>query len=156
MREINTLVIHCADSKPSMDIGVDEITEWHRNRGFFTIGYHFVIRLDGTIENGRMIDEPGAHAKGHNKNSFGICMVGGMAEKGSKPENNFTPAQWASLGKLVKELYDHYPIKTIVGHRDLPKVTKTCPNFDVSDFLAEIGLFGDYSYNNEAKQNVNS
>ena len=145
MREINTLVVHCSATKASMDIGVDEITEWHRNRGFFTIGYHFVIRRDGTIENGRMIDEPGAHAKGHNKNSFGICMVGGLDKKG-KPENNYTAEQWSALTKLIRELYDHYPVKTIVGHKDLPKVNKACPCFDVSEFLAEIGLFGDFEY----------
>ncbi|CAN8138991.1 N-acetylmuramoyl-L-alanine amidase [uncultured Thiomicrorhabdus sp.] len=150
MREINTLVIHCSATKASMDIGVDEITEWHRNRGFFTIGYHFVIRRDGTIENGRMIDKMGAHAKGHNRDSFGICMVGGLDDKG-KPENNYTAEQWSSLSKLTRELYDHYPIRTIVGHRDLPKVNKACPCFDVNEYLAEIGLFGDFEYSKKPK-----
>lgn len=146
--QIKGMVIHCSATKPQMDIGVDEIEQWHLQRGFLEIGYHFIIRRDGTIENGRMIDQDGAHAKGYNRGTIGICLVGGLNRKG-KPERNFTNEQEAALIKLVKEMYDYYPIKFIVGHRDLPKVKKECPCFEVDDFLAENGLFGEFSFTKE-------
>lgn len=145
MREITQLIVHCSATKASMDIGVDEIDRWHQERGWLGIGYHFVIRRDGTIENGRMIDQQGAHAKGFNRNSLGICLVGGLNDK-NRPEHNFTVQQMASLDKLMKELYDHYPIRLIAGHRDLPNVNKACPCFDVTEFREEIGLFGNLTY----------
>lgn len=146
--QIKGLVVHCSATKAKHDINVDDIDRWHKEKGWSEIGYHFVITRDGTIENGRMVDEVGAHARGFNKGTLGICLVGGLDPKG-KPEDNFTDEQKASLSKLIKELYEAYPIKFIVGHRDLPKVSKACPCFKVSDFLAEIGLFGDYGFTKE-------
>lgn len=146
--KIKGLVVHCSATKANHDVNADEIDRWHRQKGWSGIGYHFVIKRDGTIENGRMIDETGAHARGFNKGTLGICMVGGRGDNG-KPENNFTPEQERALEKLIKELYDFYPITFIVGHRDLPKVNKACPCFKVSDFLDEIGLFGDFKFTKE-------
>src|SRR5690606_114532 len=77
-RFINLLVIHCAATTPLMDIGAKEIDVWHKQRGWSKIGYHFVIRRNGVIEKGRDISEVGAHVEGYNKNSIGICMVGGI------------------------------------------------------------------------------
>lgn len=82
MREINLIVVHCTYSRPSMDIGVEEIRKWHVEGNSWTdIGYHYVIRRDGTIEDGRPIERPGAHVKGHNSNSIGIAWVGGWRLK---------------------------------------------------------------------------
>lgn len=127
------LVVHCAATKPTMDIGLREIRQWHRERGWLDIGYHFVIRRDGTVETGRPHDVIGAHVEGHNYESLGICMAGGIDAKG-KPENNFTPAQFESLRALLDKLKADYPSAKIVGHRDLdPK--KACPSFDVASWL---------------------
>lgn len=127
------LVVHCAATKPTMDIGLREIRQWHRERGWLDIGYHFVIRRDGTVEAGRPHDVIGAHVEGHNYESLGICMAGGIDAKG-KPENNFTPAQFESLRALLDKLKVDYPSAKIVGHRDLdPK--KACPSFDVASWL---------------------
>lgn len=127
------LVVHCAATKPTMDIGLREIRQWHRERGWLDIGYHFVIRRDGSVEKGREVTTVGAHVEGHNYESVGICMAGGIDAKG-KPENNFTTAQFESLRALLGKLKADYPSAKIVGHRDLdPK--KACPSFDVASWL---------------------
>lgn len=125
------IIIHCSATPPGMDIGVKEIDRWHRERGFLRIGYHFVIRRDGTVEKGRDIDEVGAHARPWNGNSVGICLVGGVAEGTKLPEANYTPAQWTALETLLRHVRAFYPRATIIGHRDVPGVSKACPSFDV-------------------------
>lgn len=118
-----------------MDIGVKEIEAWHKSppMNFNAIGYHFVIRRDGTIENGRSVDEVGAHARGHNDLSVGICLVGGVERDGKKlvAENNFTLEQFNSLRYLLRDLDRQFKFLRVVGHRDLPGVKKDCPSFDV-------------------------
>ena len=125
------IVIHCADTYADMDIDADEIRKWHVDeRGWSDIGYHKVIKRDGTVENGRDIDVSGAHAAGFNSVSVGVCLVGGRG-KDNKAENNFTEAQMASLREVVEELMAKYEWAQPMGHRDLPNVTKECPSFDV-------------------------
>lgn len=137
-RPLNRIVIHCAATRPSMDIGKAEITKWHVTRGWRTIGYHFVIRRNGDIEQGRPIVETGAHVENHNRDSIGICLVGGITEQGKpRPEANFTPDQWAALGGIVKILTKSYPtITTVLGHRDLDPM-KACPCFDAGAWWDE-------------------
>lgn len=129
MRVINKIIIHCAATKPSMDIGVDEIRGWHVNeRGWSDIGYHYVIRKDGTIEKGRDVNRAGAHARGHNASSIGICLVGGLSDD-NKAVNDFNHDQMSTLRKLVGELSHKHKINDIIGHNEVS--SKTCPNFDV-------------------------
>jgi N-acetylmuramoyl-L-alanine amidase len=129
MRDIKKIIIHCADTYAEMDIGVAEIRRWHIDRGWADIGYHFVIRRNGDIEKGRDEETPGAHVKGHNHDSIGVCLVGG------KPFCNFTRAQWHALESLVMELKGRYPLAAVSGHRDHDP-SKTCPTFDVRAWLA--------------------
>lgn len=129
LQEVRYIVIHCAATKPDQDVGVDDIRTWHLRRGWFDVGYHWVIRRDGTIEDGRPNDRPGAHARGFNHISLGICLVGGVAEDG-EPEDNFTDDQWDALAGLVKGLKVGRPDAEVLGHRDLPNVNKACPSFD--------------------------
>jgi len=137
---IQYLVVHCAATKPSMDIGLVEIRKWHLQRGFFREGYHYIIRRNGAVEVGRPEDMPGAHVTGYNGKSLGICLVGGVTETNvNKAEDNFTDAQYASLKKLLLELHKRYPKAQIVGHRDLDK-GKACPSFSVADRLREWGI----------------
>jgi len=133
------VVVHCSATKPSMDIGAKEIDFWHRQKGWFAIGYHYVVRRDGTVEEGRDCNRPGAHARGHNHNSLGVCLIGGVDDKG-KPEDNFTTEQYQALYDLLDQLTGVYGLDTIVGHRDLPGVTKACPCFDVQEFLSDTAL----------------
>lgn len=127
----NTLTVHCAYTKPSQDIGAETIRQWHKDKGWSDIGYHFVIRRDGTLETGREFHRQGAHVAGHNHNSVGICLVGGMSEQGN-PEPNYTDAQFITLRQLLDTLMHIYPHAQVKGHRDFEGVTKPCPCFDVA------------------------
>lgn len=138
MRIITELVVHCSATKPDQDIGVAEIRDWHVGQnGWNDVGYHYVIRRDGKIEVGRYIDEVGAHAKGHNENSVGICMVGGINSNGN-PDANFTFKQYDALHQLLLTLCHNYDRPKILGHRDLPDVSKACPSFDAVEFAKDI------------------
>lgn len=132
------ITIHCSATPPNQDIGVKEIRKMHTDKGWSDIGYHDVIRRDGTHEIGRSISRIGAHVKGHNRENIGICLVGGI-DKNGKPENNFTPEQLSTLRYLITRYVGRYGIKqeNIKGHRDWPGVAKACPCFDVSDLLKE-------------------
>lgn len=127
-----TLIVHCAATKPGMNIGLREIRQWHKERGFLDVGYHFIIRRDGTIEKGRDVDQVGAHTVGQNSTSVGICLVGGIDEKG-QPQANFTPQQMSTLRKLLDELKAKYPGVAIAGHRDF--AAKACPSFEIRRWL---------------------
>ncbi len=132
MRDIDYIVIHCSATPSHLDIGAADIDRWHRERGFRKIGYHFVIRLNGVLETGRDLKEPGAHARGYNRNSIGICYVGGLNEAGY-PSDTRTEAQKTTLTSLVKAFHNIWPSAKIVGHRELPGVHKDCPCFDVEE-----------------------
>lgn len=133
---VKYLVVHCSATQPKADIGVAEIDKMHRERGFNGIGYHFVIRRDGTVEKGRPEDQIGAHVEGHNSESIGICLVGGINKEG-KAEDNFTLDQYASLAALLMSLASTYTEATVLGHRDFPGVKKDCPCFDVRKWVQE-------------------
>jgi N-acetylmuramoyl-L-alanine amidase len=138
LKAVDYIVIHCAATKEDQDIGVDEIRRWHRQRGWLDVGYHYVIRRDGTLEIGRPNDVPGAHARGFNHVSIGICLVGGVESDGKTPESNFTHAQWRTLEAVVKDQKKMHPDAKVLGHRDLPNVNKACPSFDAPAWWAEV------------------
>lgn len=138
-RSTDNIVVHCAATPPTADIGAKEIRGWHLQKGWSDIGYHFVIRRDGRVEPGRPENLVGSHVQGHNSNSLGICLVGGTDAK-QRPQNNFTPEQWASLQTLLMRLTQKYRGATILGHRDFPKVAKACPCFDAIKWAQEMGL----------------
>lgn len=130
------IAIHCSATSDKMNIGAADIDKWHRKNGWACIGYHYVIRRDGTVEEGRDEAVVGAHVANWNHNSIGICMVGGVdANDVSKAKNNFTEAQFASLKQLLVDLKGRYPKAKIQGHRDFPNVKKACPSFDVAAWL---------------------
>jgi len=107
-----------------------------RGNGWNDIGYHYVIRRNGDIETGRRIDIPGAHARGHNENSIGICLIGGVdANDRKKATANFTLEQYLSLNVLIEELKETHGDMDIFGHREVDPL-KACPCFDVRAFLA--------------------
>lgn len=147
MREINMIVVHCSATPPNMNIGAAKIKEWHTNINKWSdIGYHYVITRDGTIEEGRPVDRPGAHARGFNADSIGVCLVGGVDVNG-EADCNFTRAQWVALGSCLDTLANSYGPAKIVGHRDLSpdkdgdgiidanERLKACPSFDVAAWI---------------------
>lgn len=125
----NWIVIHCSATRGSQNFTAADIRRWHLEKGWRDIGYHYVIRRDGIVEPGRAPDAIGSHVQGHNADSVGICMVGGIDDKTWKPADNFTPAQWRSLRTLVERLTKAYPTAKVLGHRDFPGVKKACPSF---------------------------
>ena len=129
------IVIHCAATKASMDIGLTEIRKWHvQDNGWRDVGYHYIIRRNGEVELGRSIRDTGAHAAGYNHKSVSLCMVGGMAEDNSA-ENNFTAQQWTALLDLVKQLKSDYPDADVIGHNEISE--KECPSFDVQKWKGD-------------------
>lgn len=138
-RLIKHIVIHCSATPPDMDIGATEIDKWHRQRGWSEIGYHYVIRLNGTLEKGRDLKKIPSQAKGFNQHAIGICYVGGVDEN-LKAKDTRTKWQKQTMETLVKTLHEIFPEALILGHRDLPGVNKECPSFDVKKWLNEIGI----------------
>lgn len=132
MRKIDKIIIHCTATREGEDISPSQIKEWHVARGFKTIGYHFVVTLDGRTHVTRSLSQVGAHCKGQNKNSIGICYVGGLDRNG-KPKDTRTTAQKSTLVRLVKALKQSYPKATIHGHNEF--ANKDCPCFDVSSLV---------------------
>ena len=129
MRRISLIIIHCSGVKPGQLSSAKQIDTWHRNLGWDGIGYHYVIRRDGTIEKGRPETVKGAHCKGHNTHSIGVCYEGGLDASG-KAADTRTEAQRESLRSLVKELLERYPKAQVYGHHHFNKF-KACPCFEV-------------------------
>lgn len=136
VREINRVILHCSATREGEDISAATIRTWHTSppRNWSDIGYHYVVRLDGTIESGRPITKPGAHVRGHNKDSIGICYVGGLDASGH-PKNTMTPEQRLSIKRLCRALVIalNQPLD-LHGHREYS--SKACPSFEVSEVFS--------------------
>lgn len=174
-REIELIVVHCSATDASMNIGANEIYGWHTlpkanennmyrylgknytfhdlpedvqgrsGRGWSDIGYHNIIRRNGVLEHGRDLAIPGAHARGYNSKSIGICLIGGVDGYGN-PENNFLPPQFGTLRGYLDTMTEVFPGSRVVGHRDLSvdlnedgvitsdEWMKSCPCFDAADW----------------------
>lgn len=132
MRNISQIVVHCSGTRCNRTFSKAQLRYEHVIvNGWSDIGYHFYILRDGTVETCRPVVRAGAHAKGYNAHSIGICYEGGLDERGKSADTR-TDAQKKALRTLVDRLCRQYPsIKSIVGHRDLPGVKKDCPCFDV-------------------------
>ena len=146
MRNIDSIIVHCSATKAGLDFTATDIDRWHRERGFNGIGYHYVIRLDGKLEKGRDVTLAGAHCKGWNERSVGICYIGGLDENG-RPADTRTNVQKRVLYQIIMDLQREYNILQVLGHRDTSpdlngdgviepyEYVKACPCFDVKEFL---------------------
>ena len=129
MREINKIIIHCSATPENRKVTVDDIRRWHiTERKWSDIGYHFVIHQDGSLHEGRDLIRIGSHVKGHNKDSIGVCYVGGCDSK-MNPKDTRNEAQKESLDVLLKYLLLRFPNATVHGHNEFS--SKACPSFDV-------------------------
>lgn len=126
------IIIHCSATPEGRPFTAADIDRWHRQRGFRKIGYHYVVRLDGTYERGRQDLEVGAHCpqQSMNRRSIAICYIGGLAPDGRTPRDTRTEAQKRTLLTLVRTLRARYGNLPVCGHRDIPGVAKACPCFD--------------------------
>lgn len=132
MRQINKIIIHCSDTPEGRPNTVADITAWHKKeRGFRTIGYHYVVYLDGEVVHGRPIKDIGAHCTGHNAHSIGICYIGGRTADMKEYKDTRTPAQKKALVELITALRRQFPNAKVCGHRDL--ANRLCPCFDAKE-----------------------
>ncbi|MDR2038634.1 MAG: N-acetylmuramoyl-L-alanine amidase [Bacteroidales bacterium] len=128
MRKINKIILHCSATKEGQSFTAKDIDQWHKQRGWKSIGYHYVILIDGTVQPGRPESETGAHTVGQNSHSIGICYIGGLDPDG-KAKDTRTYQQKAALKSLISDLLKKYPGSTIHGHNEF--ANKDCPCFDV-------------------------
>jgi N-acetylmuramoyl-L-alanine amidase len=131
MRKINRIFVHVSDTPDYIDIGVSSIRKWHVDgNGWSDIGYHYVIRRNGEIEKGRPDAKIGAHVRGANRDSIGICWVG---------RNNISPEQEKSLFSLISYLMGKYDVngENVLGHKEADP-NKTCPNLNMDRVRAEL------------------
>jgi N-acetylmuramoyl-L-alanine amidase len=135
MRNIERIIVHCSATPPTMDVDAKTIDSWHKERGWSGIGYHFFIKRNGQVEIGRPLEKSGAHTKGYNSTSIGVCYAGGV-DKDMNPEDNRTESQVEGLILLLKLLKNMFPKSVIYGHRDFSP--KACPSFDATNEYKEL------------------
>lgn len=133
MRDLNRIILHCSATIERAHFDVDTLRMWHTSppRNWSDIGYHYVIYLDGSVVQGRPLHRSGAHTKGHNQDSIGVCYIGGLDIDGN-PKDTMTPAQDIALIQLVRSLRMVFGQDLrLSGHNDYAR--KACPCFDVKD-----------------------
>ena len=134
---VKYLVIHCSATKENQEFDISDIDRWHKALGWRKVGYHFVVKLDGIVQNGRSLNEIGSHVKGHNRHSIGICYIGGL-DKNGNPKDTRTPQQKQSILDTLYMLREKYPKAIIQGHRDFAGVAKACPCFNAKSEYKEL------------------
>lgn len=140
LSDVTDIVIHCSATRPGQEVDASVIDRMHRARGFSRIGYHRVIKRNGTIEYGRMINRQGAGVRGHNTHTVHICMVGGIDED-EQAVDDYTLPQWGSLKKLVREFKAIFPEANVLGHRDFSPDLNGDGSIDASERIKECPCF---------------
>lgn len=135
--QIKYIIIHCTATAQGLSFTAADVDRWHKAQGWNGIGYHFLVRLDGTVERGRSEHTPGAHCAGLNSISLGVCYVGGLDTDGRTPKDTRTPQQIAALRKLLQDLKKKYPRARIVSHHHFNR-QKACPSFDATTEYKDI------------------
>lgn len=128
-RNIKEIIVHCSATPEGRNISVEQIRQWHLQRGFSDVGYHYIVYRDGSVHIGRDVDIAGAHCTGHNTISIGVCYIGGC-DGHMTPKDTRTPAQAKALRELLTDLKEVYPKARIHSHKDF--ANKACPSFDAT------------------------
>lgn len=142
MRPISEIIVHASATPPDWREGqstaakVAEIRRWHVDeRGWSDIGYHYLIDRDGTVAEGRPLARTGAHVRGHNTGTIGVCLLGGHGSSATDAfEDHYTAAQERELLMLIAELEGRFGTLAVTGHNDY--AAKACPGFKVERWLA--------------------
>jgi N-acetylmuramoyl-L-alanine amidase len=131
MRQINKIIVHCTATPEGREVTKEDLHKWHVvDRNFSDIGYHWFIDLNGERHECRPEHKSGAHAKGHNSDSIGICYAGGC-DTSMNPKDTRTEAQKEGLHCMIQDLLDRYRNAEVIGHRDIS--SKACPSFDAKE-----------------------
>lgn len=136
----NMIILHCSATKEGANFKASDIKKWHKQQGWSDIGYHYIIDLDGTIEEGRDIRYVGAHCSGKNATSVGICYVGGC-DKDMKTKDTRTPQQKQAMYVLVQYLMNKYNLNIDQVHCHNEYAQKDCPSFRINQFRAEYAVY---------------
>jgi N-acetylmuramoyl-L-alanine amidase len=137
MRKISEIILHCSATREGKAFTVGDIDRWHSERGWNGCGYHYVITLDGKVEQGRPEQVAGAHCTGRNSESIGVCYIGGCDMVG-KSKDTRTPEQKKAMVTLVRQLMQTHgiDIENVRCHNELS--TKACPSFSIEKFRSEL------------------
>lgn len=146
-RKVNKIIVHCtATSSNTNNVDGEMVDGWHRDRWGESsgIGYHYLVKRDGTLEKGRWVDFIGSHSKGNNTGTIGVAYAGGVKSVNGKrliPDfNNLTRLQEKTLLTTISTLSEMYAVdvKQVLGHNELPNVNKDCPCLTMSKFRGKV------------------
>ena len=129
-RKVKRVFIHCSASDVAAHDDVKVIDLWHRQRGWYEIGYHYFITKAGTLQKGRSLESTPAAQRWHNRKTIAICLHGLL-------ESKFTNAQFNTLKHLCRIINwayaDGNKVVTFHGHCEV--AAKACPVFDYKKVL---------------------
>ena len=141
--KITSIIVHCSASPDSRDVDIEDIDQWHEERGFQAhfgsrtvhCGYHAIVLRDGSLQLGRPERVVGAHVRGHNTCSLSICWIG---------TDYMTHLQRETLLKWVTNKLFAYslPVEAVKGHCEYTSL-KTCPNFESENTFESMDSFRD-------------
>ena len=129
-------MVHCSATRSDRNFSVENLISTGVAK-YGQASYHWFVQRNGNIVPILPESVRGAHARGYNRCSIGICYEGGINTRG-KNDDTRTPQQKASLYELLKQLHRDYPKARIIGHRELPHVAKDCPCFTASSEYADL------------------
>jgi N-acetylmuramoyl-L-alanine amidase len=134
MRPLKRIILHCTATPEGKHFDVATIRRWHvKDRGWKDIGYHYVIYIDGSVHEGRPVEQVGAHTSGHNSDSIGVVYVGGV-DKNGKAKDTLNEVQETAMVNLIKALREEHGEMSLHGHNEF--AAKACPSFKVKDKFA--------------------
>ena len=145
-REVTEVVVHWTETHTNKNIGSEEINKYHVDLGLEGIGYHYVIRRDGSLQRGRPVNIEGQHAptNNHDKRSIAIVFVGGInVPTGTPNSENFLSAQSLTRSQLntfdhfCRSFYTVFPGGQIVGHSDIDE-DEIDPGFEVINYVENV------------------
>ena len=138
MRYIDKLIVHCTATPQFKDFDVEDVRDWHvKGNGWSDVGYHWLVKLDGTVQEGRPMERIGSHVRGQNKSSIGIAYVGGMDKDMNEWIDTRTPEQKDAIFNLLMDLKFQFPDAVVYGHNDFTD-KKVCPCFNAKEEYKEI------------------
>lgn len=145
------IVIHYTATREDSDYTAEQLISDHKKWGFYTGGYHFYVRRDGTTYQFRQLLEQGAHCKGSNSRSIGICFEGGLDSEGNVADT-MTQTQYERIVELIGAMAPlFWNLQSVFGHRQMPSTSTLCPGIDAYKRFARLFSFQEnYAEENEA------